>query len=38
VATRPALHVEQTSDQPPDVGTQITPRAGEQLVFEAPQP
>src|SRR4051794_6491734 len=29
------LHVEQTSDQPLDVGTQVTLRAGEQLVFEA---
>ena len=32
------LHVEQTSDQPLYVGTQITLRAGEQLVFEAPEP
>ena len=31
------LHVEQTSDQPLYVGTQITLRAGEQLVFEAPE-
>jgi hypothetical protein len=29
------LHVEQTSDQPLYVGTQITLRAGEQLVFDA---
>jgi len=29
------LHVEQTSDQPLYVGTQITLRVGEQLVFEA---
>ena len=29
------LHVEQTSDQPLYVGTQVTLRAGEQLVFEA---
>ena len=32
------LHVEQTSDQPLYVGTQVTLRAGEQLVFEAPEP
>ena len=32
------LHVEQTSDQPLYVGTQITLRAGEQLVFEATEP
>jgi hypothetical protein len=32
------LHVEQTSDQPLYVGTQITLRAGAQLVFEAPEP
>ena len=32
------LHVEQTSDQPLYVGTEITLRAGEQLVFEAPAP
>jgi hypothetical protein len=32
------LHVEQTSDQPLYVGTQITLRAGEQLVFEAREP
>src|SRR3954447_1112713 len=32
------LHVEQTSDQPLHVGTQITLRTGEQLVFEAPEP
>jgi hypothetical protein len=32
------LHIEQTSDQPLYVGTQITLRAGEQLVFEAPDP
>jgi hypothetical protein len=31
------LHVEQTSEQPLYVGTQITLRAGEQLVFEAPE-
>jgi hypothetical protein len=31
------LHVEQTSDQPLYVGTQVTLREGEQLVFEAPQ-
>src|SRR4051812_30331307 len=31
------LHVEQTSDQPLYVGTQITLRAGEQLVFETPE-
>jgi hypothetical protein len=31
------LHVEQTSDQPLYVGTQVTLRAGEQLVFEAPE-
>jgi hypothetical protein len=29
------LHVEQTSDEPLFVGTQITLRAGEELVFEA---
>jgi hypothetical protein len=29
------LHVEQTSDQPLYVGTQVTLRAGEQLIFEA---
>jgi hypothetical protein len=31
------LHVEQTSDQPLYVGTQVTLRAGEQLVFERPE-
>src|SRR3954451_5459185 len=31
------LHVEQTSDQPLYVGTRITLRAGEQLMFEAPE-
>ena len=29
------LHVEQTSDQPLYVGTQVTLRAGEELIFEA---
>jgi hypothetical protein len=32
------LHVEQTSDEPLYVGTQITLRAGEQIVFEPAQP
>ncbi len=31
------LYVEQTSDEPLYVGTQIRLRAGEQLVFEAPE-
>ena len=30
------LHVEQAADEPLFVGTQVTLRAGEQLVFEAP--